>query len=272
MRNLITKYSEERRGIILACGPPGSGTTLTRYGILKGIDAFIFSIFSIADNSDHDVSIITEFELRDDEELTTGIERLLRLDADVLFTDEMNTQEVAETYFEYQNKLCIVSEITAPDAAAGIVKLIKLVGDPQKVADSLRVIFCQKLLRVLCDKCKDAFRPNPKLIRKVGLPPETRVLYRPLRPPAPDDDDPDDDYYVPCTKCNGTGFFGRTAIFEAIEMTDLMKDLVASNPKASEIRKQARDEKMMSYQKEALRLVAEGKTSLDELQRIFTAK
>ncbi|REJ93735.1 MAG: secretion system protein E, partial [Planctomycetota bacterium] len=97
-------------------------------------------------------------------------------------------------------------------------------------------------------------------------PPETKVLYR---PPQAEDIEDDEDV---CSRCGGVGYFGRTGMIEFIEMTEDMRQVVAGGAAADAIKAQARTEKMQSFQSDGLRLVAEGKTSLEELQRAFRGK
>ncbi|VAX42437.1 hypothetical protein MNBD_PLANCTO02-2594 [hydrothermal vent metagenome] len=277
IQEVIQGYSGGRKGVLIACGPPGSGTTSTRFGILRTIDAFIYSVFSIANTEHRDTTIITPYDTSNDDDFEMSVAKLKRIEADVLLLDPLTDAQVAKNLFQQHNQLCYVTEITDADSAAGIMKLIEWVEDPKMVGEGIDAILSQKLIRALCDKCKDAFRPSPKLIDKVGLPLETRVLYRALKPPTEFDDeeeeDDDEEEYVPCEKCHGVGFYGRTAMYEMIEMTDSMKELILSDSvDANAIRKQARKEGMVTFAKEAIRLVAEGKTSLEEVQKTFRKK
>jgi type IV pilus assembly protein PilB len=158
-----------------------------------------------------------------------------------------------------------VAEITARDAADAIAKLIEMTGEPNMVADRLTAVVSQKLVRLLCTKCRQAFRPHPKLLAKVGLPPETKVLYRAFEASGDDAAEEEDE----CEQCGGMGYYGRSALIETIEVTGLVKEAVAAGSDAAAIKSAARKEKMQSFQSDGLRLVAEGKTSIEELQRVF---
>jgi len=265
----IREIGSQRQGVLLVCGPPYSGTTTTTYVVLRTIDAYIYSIFSIAHTRDRDVFGVTEFEVKPDDDLSATVQRIIRSEADVIFLDPLRDAETVKVIFSEQDKVTFLSEFTAKDAAQGVLQLIAWLGDPKRVAEGLRAIISQKLIRPLCDRCKEAYRPNPKLIAKVGLPPETKTLYRPPKPKPPTPDQPPEEV-EPCQKCGGIGYFGRIALIEVLEMTDAMRQLVASGPKKpAEIRALARKEKLLTLQKDGLRLVTEGKTSLEELQRAF---
>ncbi|MFQ5733351.1 MAG: GspE/PulE family protein [Planctomycetaceae bacterium] len=271
LRRKIRELSSTGSGAILVCGPPHSGTTTTAYATLRTIDAYMQTIYSIADMHGRDIIHITPFEIDPENSFTETIDRVARVEADVLFCDPIRNAETARNYFEAQKRLVILAEFTAKDAAAGIVQLCQWMGDPTSVAEGLRGIISHKLVRLLCKDCKNAFRPNPKLLQRIGLPPETKTLFRatfvdPRRRPR---DDEDEKFDEPCAKCNGIGFLGRTGLFELIDMTDPMKELISNNPNMADIKKLARSEGMMTLQKAGLDLVARGRTSLEELQRAF---
>jgi type IV pilus assembly protein PilB len=266
MKQSLRDISGTRTGLILACGAPGTGTTTTRFGIARCVDAYQYSVYTICDMENRDLPYTTEFEVNEEDSLEDTIQRVIRVDADVIMPDPIRDAETAKTLLKMQKDISIITEFAAPDAARGLVRIIEWAENPQLVADGLRAIVSQKLIRVLCGDCKQAFRPNPKLLKKVGLPSRTRVLYRPGKP---DPEDPEDE---PCEVCGGIGFYGRAGMFEMLEMSDGMKEAVLGGADASAIRAKMREEGMPSFQAEGLRLVAEGRTSLDELQRAFKAK
>ena len=130
------------------------------------------------------------------------------------------------------------------------------------MAAGLKGIISQKLIRVLCEDCRLAFKPKPEFLKKLGLAEDVPALYR--KPPDQQEGGMDQ-----CEKCGSMGYFGRTGMFELIEMTDGMRELIAGKPDASAIRSQMKKDKMVTLQQDGLRLVAEGRTSLEELQRVF---
>jgi len=265
--NVIAKIRElthERGGVMLAAGAPGSGVTTTAFAIARGIDSYMYSIFSLVNVGHRDLKGISEFERREDEELDSMLQRLIRQEADVAYIEPINSEEIAKTALTRQEDITIVSEIAARDVASGIEKFVKLSGDAPAAANGLKGVIGQKLMRRLCDKCKQPYRPNPKLVQKVGLPETVQTLYRPFKPE-------EGEVVRPCKACGGNGYKGRIAMLEMIEMTDGMKKVVAAGRPAADIKAQARKEKMLSFKEDGLRLVAEGTTSLEELQRVFKA-
>ena len=263
MQSKLRDMTKQRSGVVLACGPSRSGTTTTRFALGRSVDAYQFGIYTICDMENRELPYTTEFELRPDDDLTATMERIVRMDADVVFAEPIRDAETAKVIFSAQKKITIISEFLARDVTHGLLQLLKWVGDPQVVVGGLRVIVSQKMMRLLCKNCKQAFRPNPKLLKKVGLSPQTKVLYRPGKP---DPEDPEDE---PCYKCGGLGYYGRVAMYEMLEMTDGMREVVLQGADPAAIKVQMHKEEMQILQSEGLRLVADGKTSLEELQRAF---
>ncbi len=272
--SLVEKFREivtTHEGLCLAVGPPFSGVTSVCQAMVRSIDAYLFAIYSLANLQGRELIGVNQYKPanpNDSFEITLG--RAKREDCDVMVVDPLKTKEYATTVLEHSKGMTFFSEMPAKDSADGIVRLVELVGNPKLVTEKLKIVVSQKLIRMLCKKCRQAYRPNPKLLAKVGLPPETSVLYRAPRPD--DDDEEDDEEEGICRRCNGVGFYGRTGLLEAIEMSDVIKKLVLAGAPADALRAKAREEKMQSFQHDGIRLVAEGKTSLEELQRAFRAK
>lgn len=266
MQTKLSEMSRLRSGVVLACGSPRSGTTTTRFALGRSIDAYQYGIYTICDMENRELPYTTVFELRPNDDLKVTMERIIRMDADIVFAAPIRDAETAKVIFTAQKKITIISEFTARDVAHGLLQLLKWVDDPQAVVSGLRAIVSQKLMRRLCGDCKQAFRPNTKLLKKVGLPPDHKVLYQPGKPDPEDPEDPEDE---PCNTCGGLGYFGRVAMFEMLEMTEGMREVVLQRADPAAIKAHMRKEKMQMLQSEGLRLVAEGKTSLEELQRVF---
>lgn len=268
LRIKIRELTCHSKGVVLACGAPQTGVSTCALGILRSVDAYLYDIQSIADLGGRELMHVRDLEKLPDDDLDANLMRIIRSEGHVVFTDPIDSAEVAKTTFERQADIVIISEMAAKDAATAIEKLVKWLGDAETVANGLQAIISVKLIRKLCTSCREAFRPNPKLVRKIGLPKKTKTLYR---PPQPDEED-DEDEFIPCRKCGDIGYYGRTGLFEMIEMTDEMRKQVIAGESPADLRLLARDEKMPTFQGEGLRLVAEGITSLDELQRTLKKK
>ena len=266
MRATIRDLTSRRHGLIIVCGPPGSGTTTTTYALLRGVDVYMYSIYSIADTGMRELLNIKKFEVNEGDDLETSCMRMMREEADVIFVPPLKDADATRQFMNVADRICIVSEMAAKDSSSAIAQLVEWSGDPQKASEIIDAVFSQKLVRLLCTSCREAFRPNPKLLEKVGLPPETKVLYRKGEPMVDEKTGEED---PPCEKCGGSGYYGRMAMMEVILASDPIRKLIAGGAPADQIKALARSEGCLTFHKDGLRLVAEGKTSLEELQRVF---
>jgi type II secretory ATPase GspE/PulE/Tfp pilus assembly ATPase PilB-like protein len=267
MRSKIREMTSRRKGVVLVCGPKHSGTSTTLLGVMRCVDAYQFSIYSIADLGGRELIHVKQFELKPEDTLEETIKRVIRDETDVLFLDPIRDSETAKTVFQMQERISMLSELTARDAVDGLLQIINWVDDAKVVTGGLCGIVSQKLIRLLCTDCKEAFRPNRKLIEKVGLPASTQVLFR--HPKISPEEEIAEEDIEPCGTCGGIGYLGRTGMYELLEVTDAIREQITSNPTADSINAVIRKERMQTLQKDGLRLVAEGKTSLEELQRSF---
>ena len=265
LRQTIRDLTSHRHGIIVCCGMPGTGVTTTTYALLRGIDVYLFSIYSIAKTS-RELLNIRQFEANAEDDLKSTMMRMIREEADVIFVDPIRDAETTQQLMSVADRICIISEMQAKDCSSAIAQLVKWSDDPQKASELIDGVFSQKLVRLLCTGCREAFRPNPKLLEKVGLPPETKILYRKREPIIDEKTGEEVDI---CEKCGGVGFYGRAAMIEAIVVTDPIRKLIAEGGQPEQIKAIAKSEGCLTFHKDGLRLVAEGKTSLEELQRVF---
>lgn len=262
---LKLRNAAQNHGLFAAVGPASSGTTTTLYAVLRGLDAYTNQIFTMCDTGGRKLNNIgpPNFEINPADDLATTLTRAIRVEANVLFLAPIKDADTVKTLLDKGEDVALMTEFAAKDTASGVAQLIEWSGDAQLVSQRLNGLITQKLLRKLCPDCKQAYRPKPEFLKKAGIPAtENTTLYR--KPPATEDPNVE-----PCEKCNAVGFLGRIAMFEFLEMTDEMRALVATKPDAAAIRAQMKKEKMLTLQQDGLRLVAEGKTSLEELQRVF---
>lgn len=262
----IRELTSKRHGVVLIAGGPGSGVTTTAYAFLRGIDLFMYAAFTTVDMGSREVYNVQKFEPKPEDSLAQTYERIIRAEADVIFSEAIRNADIAKAAVGAAGRVCVMGEIPAKDAASSIVQLNQWVGNPQEVSDTFGAAYSVRLIRLLCPSCKEAFRPNPKLLAKVGLPPETKVLYRKAEP---EPDEKTGEMPDPCEKCNDVGYIGRTPMLELITPSEGIKKLIAEGASVDQIKAQARTEGMLTFHKDGLRIVAEGKTSLEELQRLF---
>ena len=269
LKKLIKDSTAHRNGMILFAGMPESGVTTTALCLLRSVDVYLYQCVVLGSLGTREVQNVPIFKPEEGHTLDVTIDRIKRNEGDLIYFEHLNDAERAKVALRRAvADIAVVSEITAPDAADAIIKMIDFAGgDRALVCSSLRVVISHKLIRKLCGKCKEAFRPSPKLLTQVGLPDEIKTLYRKPEPPEPDPKTgelPD-----PCSSCDDIGFRTRVAIFESISFTDGVKEVIMSGGDAVAIRAQAKKEKQLLFQQDALRLIADGTTGLEELQRVF---
>jgi type II secretory ATPase GspE/PulE/Tfp pilus assembly ATPase PilB-like protein len=265
-RAQIRELTSKRHGIIVSCGPTGSGVTTTLFALIRGIDVYLYSIYSIMDPGTRELINIKQFEANEGDDLEATIMRMMREEADVVVVKPIRDAETTKQLMSVADRICVISEMAAKDAASGICQLAEWSGDRKLASELIDGAYSTKLIRTLCPSCREAFRPNPKLLEKVGLPPETKVLYRKGEPMVDEKTGEED---PPCEKCDGIGYYGRVAMLEVIAVSDSIRKLIAEGATADQIKVAARSEGGLTFHKDGLRLVAEGKTSLEELQRVF---
>ena len=267
LKTKIRHYSGERSGVILICGPPDTGVTTLATVVLHCVDPYLYSVYNLADRNVRELINVADFKPEPGHDLEITFDRIIRREADVIYMNPLTSPQDTQTIFQYADRLAFVAEIPANNPAEAVRKLIEWIGI-DAVVKNLRCIVTQKLIRKLCDDCKQAFRPNPLLLKKLGLPPETSVLYRAPLPPPPDDPKAQTIEEM-CADCDGVPYHGRVAAFELFEMTDAMKEVIVHDASPGAIRGQMMAESQTTLQKDAIRLVVEGKTSLEEVQRTF---
>jgi len=266
----IRGLSAQKQGLFVAAGPPFSGVTTLKLALMRCTDAYLYSVYFLADVG-REISYVKMFPTNEGDDLAKTILRAKREDADVLILDPIDNPELAKTALEFSTDASIVADMQARDAAEAVLRLVKAAGGPNLVAEQLKIAVSQMFVRSLCKTCRRAYRPNPSLLGKIGLPPETRVLYRPTIAGMEQPEEKGAEEVI-CDDCNGLGYKGKIALLEVIEMTEGMKTVVLKGGDVKAIRNQARIDKMQSFQSDGLRAVVEGNTSLEELQRAFKSQ
>jgi type IV pilus assembly protein PilB len=266
LKEKIREIASTKLGYIGVCGGPRSGLTTSTVGVVRSVDAYVYGVYSIFDTGTWDIPYVTEFEREEGHDTETTITRAQRAEADVIYAPPIRSEEEAKVIVEGASKSCIIAEYPAKDAVSGLLQMIKWVGDQELVASNVRAIITSKLIRKLCPSCRQAYAPNPKLLAKIGLPKETKALYRHRVQPQ---ELQKGETWDSCPKCQDVGYQGQVAMFELVEMTEGMQQVVRSKPSPDAIRAQMKKDNSLTLQKDGLRLVEAGITSLEELQRTF---
>ncbi len=257
-------------GVALISGENGSGLTTTLYSLVRKHDAFIKNIYSLERTVITDLDNITQKEMDN----TPGapsharqLQSVLHSDPDVVMIDLCDEAEMAQLIArssKVDNKKFYVG-IKATDMFNALEQWISFVGDRKLAADQLFSVTSQRLVRVLCESCREAYVPDANMIKKLNLSAgKVKHLYRP----------PSEIFYdkkgnpILCEECRGAGYRGRTAIYEILIASKEIKKLIATGAPMSEIKTQCRKEKVLYLQEQALRAVIAGKTSIKEVLRV----
>jgi type II secretory ATPase GspE/PulE/Tfp pilus assembly ATPase PilB-like protein len=152
----------------------------------------------------------------------------------------------------------VFSTVHANDTITAVFRLLDLGVEPFMLSSAISAILGQRLVRLLCETCKEPYKPKPEFLKKAGLPADkVDVFYRPPKEPE-----------QVCPTCGGTGYMGRTGIFELLVINDEMREMIRANPSANAIKAEARKLGMIYLQEDGLRQVIQGRTSIEELLRV----
>jgi len=254
MEGLIHKAN----GIVLVTGPTGSGKTTTLYAALSIINRPDLNIMTIEDPVEYQLKGISQTPVSPKIDLTfaNGLRSFLRQDPDVIMVGEIRDRETAEIAIQASlTGHLVFSTVHTNDAAGAITRLIDMGVEAYLVGSSLIGVLAQRLVRVLCKECREAYLPTPEELREIGLaaekqkPREPRMLYRPKG----------------CEACNGTGYRGRTGIYEIMMVDDAIRDLAVKKVDSGSIKRAAVQKGMRTLMEDGGRKVLRGITSVAEV-------
>ncbi|HUY33883.1 MAG TPA: ATPase, T2SS/T4P/T4SS family [Pirellulales bacterium] len=258
---------ETKGGLVVVSAPAGGGLTSLFHAVLSSMDRYTRGFISIEDQAALEVEIenivVNKFDGSAGQAPITILPKILREYPDVLVVPDFKDTESAAALCEqaFSADRTVLTTVRAKEAAEALVKLLEFGLAPAQLAGAARVALNVRLLRKLCDKCKEAYAPPPQLLQQLGIPAGRVEAF--FRPPTPDPEKPQE----PCRKCQGLGFFGRTALFEMLPIDEQVKAALVEKPQVAAIRKAARKAGMRLLQEEGVVLVATGVTSLPELMR-----
>ena len=244
-------------GLILVTGPTGSGKTTTLYSILNHINAEGLNIMTLEDPVEYPMAMIRQTSVSESAKLdfANGVRAMLRQDPDIILVGEVRDADTASMAFRAaMTGHQVYSTLHTNTAIGAIPRLFDLGITPEIMTGNIIGVVAQRLVRKLCEHCKEAYAPEPMEARLLGLAPEraTPTLYR----------------AVGCARCEFQGYRGRTAIMELVRMDADMDELVARRASQREIRNAARAKGFRALAEDGARRVQDGITSLDELTRV----
>jgi general secretion pathway protein E len=254
---LLRRLIRRSNGIILVTGPTGSGKTTTLYAALADINSPDHNIITIEDPVEIQLKGVSQIEVKPQINLTfaAGLRSILRQDPNVILVGEIRDLETAEIAIQASlTGHLVFSTIHTNDAAGAVTRLIDMGVEPFLIGSSLVASLAQRLIRVLCDHCKEAYAPTPEQLGEIGLRPDLlngRQIYR----------------AGGCAHCNGTGYRGRLAIFEILVIDDSIRKLITRGIDSKTIQDQAIRSGMTTMRIHGARKVLEGVTGIAEVLR-----
>lgn len=249
-------------GIIIVCGPTGSGKTTTLYSALWRINTTKVNIVTLEDPVEYEISGVNQTQINPAAGLTfaTGLRSLVRQDPDIIMVGEIRDKETTE--LAIQSALTghlVFSTLHTNDAAGAIPRLLDLGAEPFLLASSMTCIVAQRVVRRICLDCKQEYTPPPeivedikKILGKLYQGKDKMTLYRGKK----------------CSKCNETGYLGRIGIFEVTPVSEKIGRLILERPAAEMIEKQAVEEGMITMKQDGYLKVVEGISTIEEVLRV----
>jgi type II secretory ATPase GspE/PulE/Tfp pilus assembly ATPase PilB-like protein len=213
---------------------------------------------------------VVEYEESAGESANDLIPQQLRRQPDVFTVPLVADKQTLDTLCEMieSESMAIFTSVRAKSAAEALCKLHAAAGSKSMFLQSINLVINMRLVRKLCENCKVPFQPHPQVVQRLGLPPErVDVLYQEWQPPPPDPDAKNQEPPPICPECGGIGYRGRTGMFEVLIVDDNIRKAMAANPDAATIQQLAQNAGMKLIRDEGVLLLAQGITSIPELQR-----
>lgn len=249
-------------GIVIICGPTGSGKTTTLYSLLSQISTSKVNVVTLEDPVEYKIPGVNQVQINPAAGLTfaSGLRSFLRQDPNIILVGEIRDQETADLAIQASlTGHLVFSTLHTNDAAGALPRLLDMSAEPYLLSSSMTAIVAQRVVRKIHDKCKVAYDPDPKIAE------EMKAVLGPLWPTGKEikfyKGQGDED-------CGNTGYLGRVGIFEVLPVTEKISRLILQRAAASDIGKQAREEGMITLKQDGYLKALEGVTSVEEVLRV----
>ena len=246
-------------GAILVTGPTGSGKSTTMYATLNILNEEDRNIITVEDPVEYRLDGVNQMQVNPKAGLTfaSALRSILRADPDIVLIGEIRDKETATIAIEAAlTGHLVLSSLHTNDAASAISRLVEMEVETFLVASAIDCVVAQRLFRVLCERCKEAYKPEHAELVAAGYPewliPEIETLYRPTG----------------CSACSNTGYRGRAGLYEVMPMSEEIQRLTVDRASADELRKTAIEQGMMTLRDDGLEKARMGRTSIGEIARV----
>jgi len=252
------RYIREPYGMVLVTGPTGSGKTTTLYAAINEIKNDEDKIITIEDPVEYQVRGITQIPVNEKKGLTfaRGLRSILRHDPDKIMVGEIRDQETAQIAINSAlTGHLVFTTVHANNCTDVIGRFINMGVEPYNFVSALNCIMAQRLVRVICESCKRKVSYAPEVLKESGLDPAEWGKIPFYEGPG-------------CLECSGSGYRGRSAISELLDLSDRIREMIISRRPTSEIKRAAREEGMSFLRESGLRKVRAGITTLREINKV----
>ncbi|MCC6697635.1 MAG: type II secretion system ATPase GspE [Candidatus Hydrogenedentes bacterium] len=255
---LFDKLITSSHGIILVTGPTGSGKSTTLYAGLQRVSSPELNIITVEDPIEYQMPGIGQIQVRPKIGLTfaAGLRSILRQDPDVILVGEIRDLETADMAIQASlTGHLVFSTLHTNDSAGAITRLVNMGIEPFLVSSSTIAIMAQRLVRNICNHCKEPYEPELESVLELGLTREQaqgKIAYRGRG----------------CEKCQGRGYYGRTGIFELLVMTPQVQELTLRGTDSNVIKREAKREGMRTLREDGASKVFKGISTIEEVMRV----
>jgi len=252
------RYIKEPYGMVLVTGPTGSGKTTTLYAAINEIKNDEDKIITIEDPVEYQLKGITQIPVNEKKGLTfaRGLRSILRHDPDKILVGEIRDQETAQIAINAAlTGHLVFTTVHANNVLDVLGRFLNMGVEPYNFISALNCILAQRLVRVICEHCKKPVQYDDETLREGGLNPEEWRGFTFMEGAG-------------CFECGGTGFHGRTAIHELLDLTERIREMILDKRPASEIKRAAMEEGMTFLRESAVEKVREGTTTLKEINKV----
>ena len=256
----LKQVAKKPHGMITICGPTGSGKTTTLYSVLKLIDSPESNIVTVEDPVEFQMPGINQVSVRTEVKLTfaAALRAILRQDPDIIMVGEIRDTETADVSIKAAlTGHMVLSTLHATTAAGAITRLLNMGIEPFLITSSLLFAGSQRLVRRICENCKEGYEPSPELIRQLGVNPSAvtgkKILFY---------------HGMGCGKCEKKGYKGREVLLEDLIISPKIKNLILKSEAEYKIKEQARKEGMETLRENGIAKVLRGTTTPEEVMRI----
>ena len=256
MLKTLQAIVQQPHGMLIVCGPTGSGKTTTLYVALSEIDVLSRNIVTIEDPIEYQLDNISQTAVNTAADLTFAkiLRSVLRQDPDVILVGEIRDKETAEIAMQAaMTGHFVFTTLHANDTATTVTRLLDIGIDTSLIQSAITAVLAQRLVRVLCPKCKEPYPAPAEFRQKLGVPADKEVtIYKEKGCPA----------------CHGTGYKGRTGVHELLVFDNAIRDLLVEHPSIQAIRAAARKAGTRTLQESGIAKVLAGITSINEIVRV----